>query len=53
MSQAHAADKNGTPTDDAMMVEQLGIQVKILEGDYRNIKVTTQEDLVMAQAFLR
>lgn len=40
------------PTDDAMMVEQLGIKVKVLRGDYKNIKITTPEDLVVAEAFL-
>ncbi len=51
--QAHAQNKDVAPTDDAMMVEQLGVKVKILPGDYRNIKVTTQEDLTIAEAFCR
>ncbi len=50
---AHAENKDPAPTDDAMMVERLGIKVKILPGDYRNIKVTTQEDLTVAEAFLK
>ncbi len=49
--QAHEKNKEDTPTDDAMMVEQLGIKVKILSGNYKNIKVTTQEDLTIAEAF--
>jgi 2-C-methyl-D-erythritol 4-phosphate cytidylyltransferase/2-C-methyl-D-erythritol 4-phosphate cytidylyltransferase/2-C-methyl-D-erythritol 2,4-cyclodiphosphate synthase len=35
------------------MVEQLGVQVKVLLGNYMNIKVTTQEDLMVAEAFYR
>jgi 2-C-methyl-D-erythritol 4-phosphate cytidylyltransferase len=32
-------------TDDASLVERLGKKVKIVEGDYRNIKITTKEDI--------
>jgi 2-C-methyl-D-erythritol 4-phosphate cytidylyltransferase len=39
-------------TDDASLVERLGISVKIIMGSYENIKVTTKEDLLMAEAFL-
>ncbi len=40
-------------TDDCMAVERLGITVKITEGDYENIKITTPTDLVIAEAILR
>ena len=39
-------------TDDASLVEQMGFPVKILEGDHQNIKVTTEEDLIIAEALL-
>ena len=39
-------------TDDASLVEQFGGKVHIIPGDYRNIKITTPEDLVLAEAFL-
>ena len=40
-------------TDDTMLVERYcNIKVKILEGDYRNIKITTPEDMILAEAFL-
>lgn len=40
-------------TDDAMVVEQMSdTKVKLVEGSYQNIKVTTPEDLVIAEAFL-
>ena len=40
-------------TDDSMMVESLGHPVKIFVGSYENLKVTTPEDLALAEAFLR
>ena len=39
-------------TDDSALVERLGYEVTILEGDYRNIKITTKEDLQVAEKFL-
>lgn len=40
-------------TDDAMVLEQVkGIPVKLVEGSYENIKITTPEDLFVAEAFL-
>lgn len=41
-------------TDDAMVVEQmLGGKVKLVEGSYRNIKITTPEDLQVANLFVK
>ena len=40
-------------TDDAMMVESLGHSVKMFLGSYENLKVTTPEDLILANAFLK
>lgn len=39
-------------TDDAMLVERLGIPVRLVEGAYDNIKITTPEDLDYAE-FIR
>ena len=40
-------------TDDAMVVEKFtDAKVRLIEGDYKNIKVTTPEDIVIAKAFL-
>ena len=39
-------------TDDTQLVIRLGQKVKIVEGSYRNIKVTTKEDLLLAKQFL-
>lgn len=49
---AHARSFNGEATDDAMLVEHAGIKVKVVMGDYRNIKITTPEDLTIAKALL-
>ncbi|MBI1921432.1 MAG: 2-C-methyl-D-erythritol 4-phosphate cytidylyltransferase [Geobacter sp.] len=40
-------------TDDASLVERFGGEVRVVMGDYRNIKITTPEDLVLAEAFLK
>ncbi len=40
-------------SDDAMLVEKAGHRVSIVPGSYRNIKITTPEDLVIAKALLR
>lgn len=40
-------------TDDASLLERMGQQVVIIEGDYDNIKITTQEDLYFAEAILQ
>lgn len=40
-------------TDDASLVERLGRPVHVVMSEYSNIKVTTPEDLLIAEAFLR
>ena len=41
-------------TDDTMVVEEYGkIQVKVIEGSYTNIKITTPEDMRIGQEFLQ
>ena len=40
-------------TDDAMLVEKIGIKVKLSPGSYNNIKITTLEDLIIAEAILK
>lgn len=43
-----------TVTDDAMAVEQMSnIPVKMIEGSYTNIKITTPEDMLIAEALLQ
>lgn len=53
--QAHiAAEREGfLGTDDAMLMERLGVPVHVVESSYDNIKVTTPEDLAWAEYLLR
>ena len=39
-------------TDDASLVEKMGEKVKIIEGSYENIKITTPDDLKFAELIL-
>lgn len=39
-------------TDDASLIERTGGKVHIVSGDYRNIKITTAEDLILAESFI-
>lgn len=39
-------------TDDCSLVERLGERIQVTEGSYRNIKVTTPEDIVIAEGLL-
>ncbi|HXD30249.1 MAG TPA: 2-C-methyl-D-erythritol 4-phosphate cytidylyltransferase [Pyrinomonadaceae bacterium] len=40
-------------TDESVLMERLGISVTAVEGSPRNIKITTPEDLIVAEALLR
>ncbi len=40
-------------TDDATLVERLGIPVRMVMGDYSNLKITTPEDLLVADQILK
>ena len=48
-----AAEENFLGTDDASLVERLGAKIKIVASDYENIKITTPEDISVAETFLR
>lgn len=48
--QAEAEEYLGT--DDASLVERLGVYVKLIHGGYENIKITTREDVCVAEALL-
>jgi len=52
--QAHtrAAQEMFLGTDDCSLLERCGEPVKVIVGSYRNIKITTPEDLLLAEAFL-
>ncbi len=48
----HADVNDPSLTDESALVEQLGKPVSIVEGSARNIKITTAEDLAIAEAML-
>lgn len=54
LEKAHqiAEKKQLTATDDAALVEHLGHPVKLVNGSYANVKITTPEDLRIANVFL-
>lgn len=52
LEQAYDAADSRAVTDDAGLVEQLGVAVTVIEGSPRAFKVTTQLDLMLAEAVL-
>jgi 2-C-methyl-D-erythritol 4-phosphate cytidylyltransferase len=49
----HAASLASPPTDEAMLMERAGVAVGVAPGDPLNFKITTKEDLRLAEAFCR
>lgn len=47
-----ALEEHAALTDDCAAVERLGIGVALTQGSYRNLKITTPEDLVVGEALL-
>lgn len=50
---AHEKLKGQNFTDDAGMLEAMGYDVYIVDGSYKNIKITTQSDIELAKIFLK
>lgn len=48
----HEKYKETEATDDCMLLEKGGYKIKIIEGDYTNIKVTTYEDIDIIKQFI-
>jgi len=48
----HSSAAQADVTDDAALLERSGQAVAIFQGAYTNIKITTQEDLLLAEAFI-
>lgn len=40
-------------TDESQLVEKLGVKVAVVVSDYKNIKITTPEDLIIAEALCK
>jgi len=53
LKSAYDTPFNSSFTDDASVVEAFGHKITLIEGEYQNIKITTPEDLIIAEAFLK
>jgi 2-C-methyl-D-erythritol 4-phosphate cytidylyltransferase len=49
----HVIDKGLLFTDDASVIEHYGGRVKYIDGDYKNIKITSKDDLLYAEFIIR
>ena len=50
---AYQAQDHINFTDDASVLEANGYAINLIPGDYKNIKITTPEDLLVAEAFYK
>ncbi len=50
---AYKTKEDPTLTDDASVAEKAGHTISLFEGSYENIKITTPEDLIVAEALLK
>lgn len=53
IKEAYKQKEDASLTDDASVAERAGYPVSLFEGSYENIKITTHEDLVFAEALLK
>ena len=53
LKKAYLQPYNSRFTDDASVVEETGIKINLIEGDYRNIKITFPEDIAFAELILK
>lgn len=50
---AHETVNDNTATDDCALAERIGMKIKITEGSYDNIKLTTPSDIAVAERILK
>lgn len=53
IKKAYQLKEDASLTDDASVAEKAGHKISLFEGSYENLKITTPEDLVVAEALLR
>ena len=53
LKKAYDVEESEVFTDDASVVEAVGRYITLIEGNYENIKITTPEDLVIAECLLK
>lgn len=52
LKKAYSSEYEESFTDDATVVEKLGITINLIEGNPENIKITTKNDLIIAEALI-
>lgn len=52
IKKAYQTKEDSSLTDDASVAERIGHKISLFEGSYQNIKITTPEDLIIAEALL-
>lgn len=53
LKKAFLQEYRSTFTDDASVVEAMGEKINLIEGNYENIKITTPQDLIIAQSLIK
>lgn len=53
IKEAFTQEENAKFTDDATVWEMWGKDVSLIEGSYHNVKITTKEDLLLAENILK
>lgn len=53
IKKAFEVEELNTFTDDASVAEHAGFEINLIEGNYKNIKITTPEDLIWAEVILK
>ena len=53
LKKAYAQPYDAKFTDDASVVEETGVAIRLIAGDYRNIKITFPEDIAIAELLLK
>lgn len=52
IKKSFAVEEQSSFTDDASVYEFSGGRIELIDGDYKNIKITTQEDIIFAEAMI-
>jgi 2-C-methyl-D-erythritol 4-phosphate cytidylyltransferase len=53
IKKAYQQKEDVSMTDDASVAERAGHIISLFEGSYENIKITTPEDLIVAEALMK
>ncbi|MFZ6010018.1 MAG: 2-C-methyl-D-erythritol 4-phosphate cytidylyltransferase, partial [Bacteroidota bacterium] len=53
IKKAYELEEDASLTDDASVAERAGFTISLFEGSYENLKITTPEDLIIAEALIQ